>query len=114
MQQDRVRFGGGLAAGCLGPLPASRPIADVLYEQMVHAGQPFWAAVYRPFTSDTLTRDDLRALVARGLDQTRGSYKDLLRLFNLPSRDYKRFLSFLRRNDCRMPLLRFRVRAERT
>jgi DNA-binding NtrC family response regulator len=93
-----------------GPLPASRPIADVIYEQMVNAGQPFWAAVYRPFTSDKLTRDDLRALVARGLDQTRGSYKDLLRLFNLPSRDYKRFLNFLRRHDCRMPLLRFRVR----
>jgi DNA-binding NtrC family response regulator len=96
-----------------GPMPASRPIADLLYEQMVDAGQPFWAAVYRPFTSDKLTRDDLRALVARGLDQTRGSYKDLLRLFNLPPRDYKRFLNFLKKNECRMPLLRFRVRSFR-
>jgi len=92
-----------------GPMPASRPIADVLYEQMVSAGQPFWAAVYRPFTSDRLSRDDLRALVTRGLDQTRGSYKDLLRLFNLPPGDYKRFLNFLRKNECRMPLLRFRT-----
>jgi DNA-binding NtrC family response regulator len=92
-----------------GALPARRPIADVLYEQMVEAGQPFWAAVYRPFTSQKVTHEDVRALVARGLEQTRGSYKELVRLFNLPGRDYRRFLKFLKKYECRPPVLEFRA-----
>jgi DNA-binding NtrC family response regulator len=81
-----------------GALPARRSIADVLYEQMVEAGQPFWAAIYRPFASQKVTHEDLRALVARGLEQTRGSYRGLVRLFNMPGRDYRRFLKFLKKN----------------
>jgi transcriptional regulator with PAS, ATPase and Fis domain len=91
-----------------GALPARLPIADVLYEQMVEAGQPFWAAVYRPFTSQRVTPADVQALVARGLEQTQGSYKGLVRLFNLPGRDYRRFLKFLKKNECRPPVLEFR------
>ena len=92
-----------------GTLPARRSIADVLYEQMVEAGQPFWAAVYRPFAAQKVTRDDLRALVTRGLEQTRGSYRQLVRLFNLPGGDYRRFLRYLTKNKCRVPLLTFRA-----
>jgi transcriptional regulator with PAS, ATPase and Fis domain len=84
-----------------GALPARRSIADVLYEQMVEAGQPFWAAIYRPFAAQKITHEDLRALVVRGLSQTRGSYRGLVRLFNLPGRDYRRFLKFLSKNECR-------------
>jgi len=89
-------------------LPARRPIADVLYEQMVEAGQPFWAAVYQPFTSQKVSHEDLRALVARGLEETHGSYKGLVQLFNLPGRDYRRFLTFLKKNECRPSVLPFR------
>jgi DNA-binding NtrC family response regulator len=98
-----------LPAVVSGALPARRPMADVLYEQMVDAGQPFWAAVYRPFTSQKVTHEDVRALVARGLQQTRGSYKGLVRLFNLPGRDYRRFLKFLKKNECHPPVLEFRA-----
>jgi two-component system nitrogen regulation response regulator NtrX len=87
-----------------GALPARQSLADVMYEQMVEAGQPFWAAVYRPLAAQKVTHEDLRALVARGLEQTRGSYKDLVRLFNLPGRDYRRFLKFLKKNECDQPL----------
>jgi DNA-binding NtrC family response regulator len=85
-----------------GALPARQSLADVLYEQMVEAGQPFWAAIYRPFAAQKVTHEDLRTLVARGLEQTRGSYRGLVRLFNLPGRDYRRFLKFLSRNECRL------------
>jgi len=68
---------------------------------MVEAGQPFWAAIYRPFAAQKVTHEDLRALVLRGLSQTRGSYRGLVRLFNLPGRDYRRFLKFLSKNECR-------------
>jgi transcriptional regulator with PAS, ATPase and Fis domain len=91
-----------------GAIPARRSIADVLYEQMVEAGQPFWAAIYRPFAAQKVTHEDLRALVARGLEQTRGSYRGLVRLFNLPGHDYRRFLRFLTKNECRLPFLAFR------
>jgi transcriptional regulator with PAS, ATPase and Fis domain len=94
-------------------LPVRRPMADVLYEQMVDAGQPFWAAVYRPFTSQTVTHEDVRALVARGLEQTGGNYRALVRLFNLPGTDYRRFLKFLREYECRPPVLKFRARHAR-
>jgi hypothetical protein len=55
-----------------------------------------------------LTRADVRAVVQRGLDQTQGSYRGLLKTFNLPDEDYKRLLSFLRQHDCHLPFRRFR------
>ena len=38
-------------------------MADVLFDQIVKEGQSFWSAVYAPFISRDLTRDDLRGLV---------------------------------------------------
>ena len=51
---------------------------------------------------------DLRALVGMGLQQTSGSYRVLVELFNMPSGDYKRFLNFLRKHQCHMPFQQFR------
>jgi transcriptional regulator with PAS, ATPase and Fis domain len=82
--------------------------ADALYERMVVGGESFWSVVYEPFMSRDLTRGDLRAIVSRGLEETRGSYKLLVGLFNLPPTDYKRLLSFLRKYECHMPFQRFR------
>ena len=39
--------------------------------------------------SRDLTRDDLRSIISRGLDRTGGSYKALVRSFNLEPEDYK-------------------------
>jgi hypothetical protein len=75
---------------------------------MVRDRQSFWAAVYEPFMSRDLTRDDLRGVVSRGLEQTRGSYKMLLELFNVPPGDYKKLLAFLRKHQCHMPFQKFR------
>jgi len=92
-----------------GPEPQRRSNADVLYERMVDGGESFWTVVYSPFMSRDLTRDDLRTLVARGLEHTRGSYKGLVELFNLSAHDYKRFLNFLRKYECRLPFQGFRT-----
>jgi transcriptional regulator with PAS, ATPase and Fis domain len=88
-----------------------RPVADVLYDQMVKEGQSFWSVVYAPFISRDLTRDDLRALVKKGLERTAGNYKVLVELFNMPADDYKRFLGFLRKYHCHMPFQQFRSAA---
>jgi transcriptional regulator with PAS, ATPase and Fis domain len=100
------------------PPPAPPPLmaeavrtrsVEKMYERMVKGRESFWNVVYEPFMSRDMTRDDLRALVSRGLEQTRGSYRILVQLFNMPDSDYKRFLNFLRKHDCQMPFQRFRT-----
>jgi transcriptional regulator with PAS, ATPase and Fis domain len=86
--------------------PALTP--ERLFERMTVDGESFWSVVYEPFMARDLTRDDLRALIARGLEQTRGSYKLLLPVFNLSPGDYKRLLVFLRKYDCHLPFQKFR------
>jgi transcriptional regulator with PAS, ATPase and Fis domain len=83
-------------------------VAESLYQQITQGRQSFWAVVYGPFMSRDLTRDDLRALVGMGLQQTSGSYRVLVELFNMPTGDYKRFLNFLRKHQCHMPFQQFR------
>jgi transcriptional regulator with GAF, ATPase, and Fis domain len=75
------------------------PIADTLFERMVKSGESFWSVVYEPFMLRDLTREDVRSLIRRGLEQTRGNYRLMAQLFNMPQADYKRFVSFLRRHD---------------
>ena len=55
-----------------------------------------------------LTRNDLRFIVRRGLQETSGSYKMLVELLNMKPTDYKRFLNFLRKHECHVPFARFR------
>jgi transcriptional regulator with GAF, ATPase, and Fis domain len=89
----------GLGRPCLDS--QRRRTADALYDQMVEAGDSFWTAVHRRFTSHDLTRDDLRVLVARGLAQTGGDYASLAALFNVPTHEQRRFRTFLTRHGCR-------------
>jgi transcriptional regulator with PAS, ATPase and Fis domain len=81
---------------------------DTMYTRITAGDESFWDVVYVPFMQRDLTRDDLRAIIRRGLEDARGSYKLLIELFNLPPGDYKRFLNFLRKHDCHMPFRRFR------
>jgi transcriptional regulator with GAF, ATPase, and Fis domain len=100
-----------LRAAPVAPLvvtPTTRPAADVLFERMVNGGESFWSSVYAPFMSRDLTRDDLRAIVRKGLERTSGNYKVMVELFNMPGDDYKRFLGFLRKYQCHMPFQQFR------
>ena len=99
----------GVASVQAAKQPLRPSTVDVLYERMTVAGDSFWSVVYGPFMSRDLTREDLRTIVARGLNETRGSYKGLVDLFNLATDDYKRFLSVLRKHECRMPFQPFRA-----
>jgi DNA-binding NtrC family response regulator len=94
--------------------PATEPrhtkrTSEVLLDRMLLGGESFWSVVYEPFMSRDLTRDDLRAVISCGLEQTRGNYKVLVQSFNLEQSDYKRFLNFLRKYQCHMPFQRFRA-----
>jgi len=83
-------------------------VADQLYQALVNGGYSFWQHIYPLFLSRDVTRHDIRQLVRRGLATTHGNYRALLKLFGMPSRDYKRFLNFLAAHDCRTDFREFR------
>ena len=99
-----------VAAPTVTTTPA-RHASDALFERMVNGGESFWSAVYAPFMSRDLTRDDVRAIVRRGLERTGGNYRVMVELFNMPTDDYKRFLGVLRKYQCHMPFQQFRSAA---
>lgn len=66
------------------------------YERMTRDGEDFWAVVHAPFLDRELSRSEVKQIVAKGLRQTNGSYKRLVRLLGLQQADYLRFMDFLR------------------
>jgi transcriptional regulator with PAS, ATPase and Fis domain len=89
----------------------ARSASEALFERMVNGGESFWTCVYAPFMSRDLTRDDMRAIVRRGLERTGGNYRVMVELFNMPLEDYKRFLGVLHKYQCHMPFQQFRSAA---
>jgi hypothetical protein len=55
-----------------------------------------------------IAREDVRGVVKRALEESRGNYRVALRILNLPAKDYKRFLNFLRKHRCLLPYRDFR------
>ena len=97
------------------PKPAvgmASAIVDALWRRMGE-GEDFWVVVGAAFKARELTRADLMALVDRGLTETRGSYRALLGLFNLPESDYKRFHAFLYQQRCNLPVASYRAQRGR-
>jgi len=84
-------------------------LADGVYDKLIKNGESFWSTVYAPFMARDLTRADLRHIITRGLEETRGSYTLLVQLFNMKTDDYKRFLNFLGKHQCRLPYQSFRM-----
>jgi two-component system response regulator PilR (NtrC family) len=91
---------------------ATRPDAESVTVQQLWdgliAGSDFWTLVYRPFKAHEITRAELLALVDRGLQHTRGSYRALVKIFNMPPGDYKRFHAFLYQQNCNLPVTPYR------
>ncbi len=85
-----------------------RTVADDLYKQLVDQRLSFWTTVYPLFMDREITRTNVRDVVRRGLEDARGNYKIVARLFNMEPRDYKRFLNFLRKHQCQIPFKRYR------
>jgi two-component system, NtrC family, response regulator len=98
------------ATHVLTPLDDRRhQVADDLYDSLVRQGASFWEHVYPAFLARDITRHDVRQLVRRGLRESRGRYKSLLKLFGMPSRDYRRFMNFLAAHDCGVEFREFRT-----
>ena len=85
-----------------------RTVADDLYKKLVEERESFWTVVYPLYMQREITRGNVRDLVHKGLEEARGNYKIVLRLFNMEARDYKRFLNFLAAHDCNVDFRAFR------
>jgi transcriptional regulator with PAS, ATPase and Fis domain len=85
-----------------------RTVADDLFKKLVDDRESFWTTVYPLYMNREITRNNVRDLVHKGLEQARGNYKIVLKLFNMESCDYKRFLNFLRKHDCQLPFKEYR------
>jgi transcriptional regulator with PAS, ATPase and Fis domain len=85
-----------------------RTVAEDLFKRLTQERESFWTAVYPLYMSREITRGNVRDLVHKGLEEARGNYRIVLRLFNMESRDYKRFLNFLRKHDCQLPFKEYR------
>ena len=109
------------------PLPspggANREVASALDDRgrdrvarmwdSMTGGSDFWTVVYTAFKARELTRTELAALIDRGLRVTEGSYTSLLKMFNMPASDYKRFHAFLYQQQCNLPVTGYRRRKVR-
>ena len=84
-----------------------RTVAEALYQRMM-LGATFWEVVHQPYMDHELTKADVRAVIRRGLQAATGNYRVVTRLFNIAPSDYKRFLSFLRKQDCLLPYRDYR------
>jgi len=85
-----------------------RTVADDLYRRLREERESFWTTVYPLYMQREITRDNVRDVVRRGLEEARGNYRLVARLFNLAPGDYKRFLNFLRKHDCQLPFKEYR------
>jgi transcriptional regulator with PAS, ATPase and Fis domain len=85
-----------------------RTVADDLYKRIVKDGESFWSSVYPLYMDREITRANVRDVVKKGLEDARGNYKIVARLFNMPPADYKKFLNFLRKHNCQLSFKEYR------
>jgi DNA-binding NtrC family response regulator len=85
-----------------------RTVADDLYRKLREDQQSFWTSVYPLYMEREITKENVRELVRKGLEEARGNYRIVAKLFNMEPTDYKRFLNFLRKHDCQLPFKEYR------
>jgi transcriptional regulator with GAF, ATPase, and Fis domain/tetratricopeptide (TPR) repeat protein len=83
------------------------PVEEVQnwFKDISEGRKDFWSAIHNRYKRRDISREKVVALVDFGLRATRGSYKTMVSTFRLKEKEYRRFMDFLRRNDC---LLDFR------
>jgi transcriptional regulator with PAS, ATPase and Fis domain len=101
-----IRFPSNVTAGP--PKERRKSIADDLYTRIRQGGESFWTAVYPQYMQREITRAHVRDVMRKGLEESRGNYRIVVRLFNMNGSDYKKFLNFLRKHDCQLPFKEYR------
>ena len=96
-----------LAAALSTPPGTQADLVDALWARLMN-GEDFWSVVKEAYRTRVITRTALASLVDRGLQETHGSYRALVKLFNLPPSDYKRFHGYLYQRRCHLAVRPYR------
>jgi transcriptional regulator with AAA-type ATPase domain len=80
--------------------PEANSVLERTWQEM-QSGKTFWEAVKKPYLSRDLNREQVLAIINRGLQGSGGKYAGLLKTFNLDDGEYKNFMSFLYDNHLR-------------
>jgi two-component system response regulator PilR (NtrC family) len=86
-------------------LPADGLVEEPPEEVVV---DDFWESVARPYADRLITKRQVEGVIRRALAATGGNYRQVVRLFNMPDSDYKRFMDFLRRHRCNVDFRPYR------
>lgn len=86
-------------------LPCNGYVHETIDELVV---ENFWESIARPYAERLITRRHLEEVIRHGLERAGGNYRKLVRLFNMPESDYKRFMDFLRRHRCNVDFRQYR------
>ena len=96
-------------AGWHGRRERRKTVADELFKRITQQRESFWTAVYPLYMQREITKENLRELIRKGLEESRGNYRIVAKLFNLQQpEDYKKFLHFLRKQECQLPFQEYR------
>jgi hypothetical protein len=83
--------------------------STLTYQDIVESGaDAFWHKVQKPYRERSLTREELRQIIAEALEATRGSYKRAALNMGIEEKDYRRFLDFLKNSDAKLDFRDFR------
>ena len=83
-------------------------LAAAIVKELASKRVDFWQAVRVPFLNRDLSRQHVKEIVSLGLKECDGNYRRVVRYFNLPIDDYKRFLAFLSNHNCKVDFRPFR------
>ena len=67
-----------------------------IYHQLAAGQIRFWEDVCAQFMEREMNRDQMKAIIARGLQESRGSYRRLHQRLHLQPDSYQKFMDFLR------------------
>lgn len=77
-------------------------VGEELFSRIQATGESFWSAVYPLFMKREITRTDLRDLISRAFQKTRGNAEELVQVLNMPASDRQKFARFLRKYGCEL------------
>jgi DNA-binding NtrC family response regulator/tetratricopeptide (TPR) repeat protein len=97
-----------LSARCRSAIQSAESHPRQIFDEMGAGIADFWDAVKAPFLNRDLTRSEVREIVSLGLLVCGGSYRRVAEYFGLPKKDYKRFLNFLNKHNCKVDFRPFR------
>jgi len=83
------------------------------FKDISEGRKDFWSAIYKRYKRRDIPREKVVAFVDFGLRSTRGNYKSMASVFRMQEKDYRRFMDFLRRNDCLLDFRPYRKAASR-